>query len=246
MLGQGYLTVHARKRITLDGGRSVMATRTPFYEQSTPTPDGGSIGFSPKSASKFLQTPSLSPKSPREISQERPRINNFPGRVNSPSSVGSGRPRSPSPSGVPDARKRSTPGTTPVISSNPATLIQVATNIEVQREQFIAPGPSNSSGSVPNIGQESVASKQAPSTPNPVIQFRHLISILTRKDQHRISFSELGGELRKNNTRYAKLGEYLKEAEQANIVKIDRSGEIPWVELVYPRKYVPLVNAMLR
>ena len=84
-------------------------------------------------------------------------------------------------------------------------------------------------------------------------RFRPLISILqkrARKKEYQVSFSKLGTELKRwwTPTPYVKLTDYLMEAEEAGIVEIGSTEEVPWVQLLvddsYPPEYFPLVDVM--
>lgn len=237
MLGQGYLTVRSRKRITMDGGRSVMATRASPYAQSMPIPVEACGSSSPKSIAESVQTQAFSIKTPIDIGKEPPIVPShlrFADRFNLSSSIEFERLHSPLPSGILGVGKNSTPG----ISTDGAVQMQSAPGAAVRKEHITAKS-SDSPTLAPSIGQEAAASTQAPRKPNSEIRFRHLISILkerARKNQPpRIPFSDLGVELKKigNTPKYRKLGEYLKEAEQAKIVKIGNgSSASAWVELV--------------
>jgi hypothetical protein len=304
-LGQGYLKVRSRPRITVDGGCSVLAAvepsiygpRTPgtmrsLLDSSSVPPIAGPSLHGPSvpdlavscpvSAAHSVQSPSPWSKNEGDVDQERssifgdpwaiggsraaswPKSDGF--RVSDDPNVGNlaslpafpdgDGTRSPPPNRTP-GRSSGTPATAPGTSADATSSIQ-SRNSEVVTPQGTIIESLASSEPRSNIvpgrailtqGQASTASTQKPDT-----RFRPLVLVLeTRKTkkEYRVSFSELGTELKKfDSMLYKKLKDYLMEAEDAGIVEIGGADGVPWVRLLnegshsYQPDYVPLVKVM--
>ena len=84
-LGQGYLIVRSRERITVDGGRSIMATEPSLSADEEPKSNEGSRFLGPGSASDSASHSSLSGESQSDSGQEEPYIDSDHSGSGSPS-----------------------------------------------------------------------------------------------------------------------------------------------------------------
>lgn len=240
-LGHGYLTVRSRERITVDGGYSVLAVDSSSQARSVSASDKNSI--SPTPIAKTMQAQTRRPQSLHAVDDERSdKVEGF-GLISSTSSLEVDGLRSSSSSNVQGFGRNLTPAANTTVSMPPSHDVKVET-----------PQPSidwsSKSEAAPTAGGRT-ASTPVHST-KPEARFQRLIEILqkkTREGQSRVVYSELGAELRKLSL-YKRLGEFLREAEQANLVELGRTGDVQWVKLSNkgdqpcPREYAPLVDVM--